>query len=248
MKDKEINEIKEEIQESDAALFKKADINRLNTLESQIEKGFRKASDAYFSIGSALWTIHRNGYYRINGFKNIADYAYERFELSKSTSNNYIRVIDRFADIDGGRVLGIQEKFRPFSCSQLVAMLNFPPELIEKVTPDMPVRKIKGLGKMDMPLNEIPDNANDTDMESEDFAATLETDSFIPPPDIGDGRTFLLESTNFEEIVKSRDSLVMALDNMRNDEKFKGKNVRFVLELVYDQKLMSKGDELCGYI
>ena len=127
-------------------------------------------------------------------------------------------------------------------------MLNFPPELIEKVTPDMPVRKIKGLGKMDMPLNEIPDNANDTDMESEDFAATLETDSFIPPPDIGDGRTFLLESTNFEEIVKSRDSLVMALDNMRNDEKFKGKNVRFVLELVYDQKLMSKGDELCGYI
>lgn len=82
MKDKEINEIKEEIQESDAALFKKADINRLNTLESQIEKGFRKAPDAYFSIGSALWTIHRNGYYRINGFKNIADYAYERFELS----------------------------------------------------------------------------------------------------------------------------------------------------------------------
>ena len=236
MKDEETNRIKEEIQESDATLFKKADINRLNTLETQIEKGFRKASDAYFSIGSALWTIHQHGYYRINGFKNIADYAYERFELSKSTSNNYIRVIDRFADIDGGRVLGIQEHFRSFSCSQLVAMLNFPPELIEKITPDMSVRKIKGLGKMGGSPDEIPDDLNDIDKNIGAHATTLETDSFPPPPDIGDGRTFLLESTDFEEIIRSRDSLVMALDNMRNDEKFKGKNVRFVLELVYDQK------------
>lgn len=234
MKDKELNEIKKEIQENDAALFKKADINRLNTLESQIEKGFRKASDAYFSIGSALWTIHHHGYYRINGFKNIADYAYERFELSKSTSNNYIRVIDRFADIAEGKVLDIQENFRLFSCSQLVAMLNFPPELIEKITPDMSVRKIKELGKMDIYPDGLPDNSRDADIENRDSTAISETDMFPLPPDIRDGRTFLLESENFEEIIKSRDSLVMALDNMRNDEKFKGKNIRFVLELVYD--------------
>lgn len=234
MKDEEIKKIKEEIQDKDATLFKKTDINRLNTLETQIEKGFRKASDAYFSIGSALWMIHHHGYYRINGFKNITDYAYERFELSRSTSNNYIRVIDRFADIDGGRVLGIQEKFSSFSCSQLVAMLNFPPELIEKITPDMSVRKIKEFGKMDVSPDEAPDNIRDIDKNIKAPAMTLETDSFPPPPDIGDGRTFLLESSNFEEIIRSRDSLVMALDNMRNDENFKGKNIRFVLELVYD--------------
>lgn len=229
MKGNEIKEIQEEIQENDAALFKKADIHRLSSLETQIEKGFQKASEAYFTIGSALWTIHHNGYYRINGFKNIADYAYERFELSKSTSNNYIRVIDRFAQIDGGKVIGIQERFRPFSCSQLVAMLPFPPELIEKATPDMSVRKIKGLGKMEPLLD------GDYDMEDDtaDAAEGTASSSFLPPPDIQDGRTFLFESADFEEIVASRDSLVMALDSMKNDEKFKGKNVRFVLELVY---------------
>ena len=230
MKENEMNEIKEEIQENDAALFKKADISRLGTLEAQIKKGFQKASDAYFSIGSALWTIHHHGYYRINGFKNIADYAYERFELSKSTSNNYIRVIERFADIDGGKVLGIQEKFRLFSCSQLVAMLTFSPELIEKVTPDMPVRKIKAIGKMGM----LPDDGNSIDDNTTDIAEGFMEGTPLPPPDIGDGRTFLHEFASFEEILNSRDSLIMALDNMKNDEHFKGKNVRFVLELAYD--------------
>lgn len=234
MKENEMNEIKEQIQENDAALFKKTDISRLGTLEAQIKKGFQKASDAYFSIGSALWTIHHYGYYRINGFKNIADYAYERFELSKSTSNNYIRVIERFADIDGGKVLGIQERFRLFSCSQLVAMLAFPPELIEKVTPDMPVRKIKGIGKMGMLSDGTPDNGNGMDDDAGDDAGGFMEGSPFPPPDIGDGRTFLHEFASFEEILNSRDSLIMALDNMKNDEHFKGKNVRFVLELAYD--------------
>lgn len=234
MKDNEIKEIKEEIQENDAALFKKVDINRLGNLEAQIEKGFKKASEAYFTIGSALWTIHHNGYYRINGFKNIADYAHERFELSKSTSNNYIRVIDKFAEIDGGKVLGIQERFRPFSCSQLVAMLPFPPELIEKATPDMSVRTIKGLGKMGQLPDEGLDDGYEMDNDTADTTKGTASNNFLPPPDIQDGRTFLFESADFEEIVASRDSLVMALDSMKNDEKFRGKNVRFVLELVYD--------------
>ncbi|MCG4753602.1 hypothetical protein L0N02_20985, partial [Blautia faecis] len=75
---------------------------------------------AYITIGCALWQIHHGEYYRIDNYKNIAEFALNAYELKKATTHNYIKVIEKFGEIVDGKAIGLKEEYKPFKCSQLV--------------------------------------------------------------------------------------------------------------------------------
>lgn len=70
----------------------------------------------------------------------------------------------------------------------------------------------------------VPDSSNDTDGFSE----------FMYTPEIVSGRTTLMESDDFEEILKNREALLSAFNDMKRDKNFQNKKIRFVIELAYD--------------
>ena len=135
----------EDIEKADIVEFGKKDLRTYNSLMNGIEKGFNKASEAYITIGCALYQIHHNEYFRIDNYKNIAEFALDKYELKKATTHNYIRVIERFGNIVDGKPSGLKEEFKSFKCSQLVAMLKLNDEAIAQVDPSSTIKEIKKL-------------------------------------------------------------------------------------------------------
>lgn len=229
------NDIVTDIENAEVLSFGKRDLSYYNRLLSGIEKGFLKASEAYVMIACNLWQINHNEYYRIDHYKTIADFGLDKYELKKSTVHNYIKVIDKFGVIEDGKAMGLKEQFKDFKCSQLINMLSFTPEQIEQVQPDWSVRKIIEFGKGPLFLEEDEEEKNNVvessvadEPEQEFFSDVMSI------PEIQGGRTFLMDCVDFDDILKDRDRIISAYNDMKADKNFKGKKIRFVLELAYD--------------
>ena len=217
-----------DIANAEQLTFGKRDMRSFNSLKVAIEK----ASEAYVSIGCALWQIQRNEYYRIDNYKNVAEFALDAFEIKKAATYNYIKVIEKFGVIENDKAVGLREEFKAFKCSQLVAMLTFTPEQIEQVKPDWTVREITQFGKA-LPTSD--DIEADADAEaSETVEADAIEDEFMPAPTIVDSSISLGEFESFDDILSKRIDLESALYHLKNDANFQNKKIRFVLELAFD--------------
>ena len=232
---KQKNEISTDLENAEVLPFGKKDFNAYNRLMANIEKGFTKASEVYVTIACNLWQINRNEYFRIDSYKTIADFALEKYELKKSTVHNYIKVVEKFGDIVDGKALGLKEQFKDFKCSQLVNMLTFTPEQIEQVEPSWSVRQIIAFGKAPILLEDTEDDDNIVDADATEPEETqTDVSEFLNTPDIVSGRTQLLDCEDFEEIIKNRDVILNAFNDMKKDKNFKNKKVRLVVELAFD--------------
>lgn len=230
------NEIVEEIEKAEAVTFGKRDLRAFNTLKVNIEKGFTKASDAYITIGCALWQIHHNEFYRIDNYKNIAEFALDAYELKKATTHNYIKVIEKFGEIVDGKALGLKEEYKPFKCSQLINMTAFTPEQLEQVKPDWTVKQIIDFGKNPLAIDDseedeeniVDGTAEEVEQDGEDASA------FMTAPELETGRTQLMICDSLDELIKNREVLENAFSDMKQDKNFAKKKIRFVLELAFD--------------
>lgn len=226
------SDIVADIAKAEQLAFGRRDLRSFNSLKNVIEKGFSKASEAYVTIGCALWQIQRNEYYRIDNYKNVAEFALDVYEIKKAATYNYIKVIDKFGVIENDKALGLREEFKAFKCSQLVAMLTFTPEQIEQVQPDWTVRKITEFGKALPTSTDIEDDEEDG--ENSETVKADAVEDFMPVPEVLGGSVLLGEFLTFDDIFSQREKLEIVLDDLKNDANFQGKKIRFVLELAYD--------------
>ena len=226
------SDIVADIAKAEQLAFGRRDLRSFNSLKNVIEKGFSKASEAYVTIGCALWQIQRNEYYRIDNYKNVAEFALDVYEIKKAATYNYIKVIDKFGVIENDKALGLREEFKAFKCSQLVAMLTFTPEQIEQVQPDWTVRRITEFGKALPTSTDIEDDEEDG--EDSEIVEADAVEDFMPVPEVLGGSVLLGEFLTFDDIFSQREKLETVLDDLKNDANFQGKKIRFVLELAYD--------------
>ena len=99
--------------------------------------------------------IRDNELYLEAGYKNINEYAMDRFGLSASATSRYITRNTRFSR--GGNSPLIDDRFKDFSKSQLQEMLGMSDEQLEQITPDMTVREIRSMARpKEVPYIEIP--------------------------------------------------------------------------------------------
>ena len=110
-----------------------------------IRQELRKVDSAFESIAFNLYWFYDKKAFEAVGYKNIYDMASKEFGIARGTTNNFINVVDRFAERDenGMVVEKISENFRDFKSSQLIAMLGKTNEELEDISPEMSVRDIK---------------------------------------------------------------------------------------------------------
>ena len=229
-------EIVAEMENAEVTAFGKKDLRTFNTLKSNIEKGFSRASNAYITIGCALWQIHHGEYYRIDNYKNLAEFALDAYELKKATTHNYIKVIEKFGEIVDGKAIGLKEEYKPFKCSQLVNMTAFTPEQLEQVKPDWSVRQIIEFGKASSVIETDEDGESIIDANGEDAEkiGIQDINDCMPVPELEAGRTTLAICNSFDELIQNRTAYENAFNDMKHDNNFAKKKIRFVLELAYD--------------
>ena len=127
----------------------------LEDAEVFIRSNLQSAVRSVIATGFYLKHIRDNELYLEAGYKNVNEYAMDRFGLSASATSRYITRNTRFSR--GGNSPLIDDRFKDFSKSQLQEMLGMSDEQLEQVTPDMTVREIRSLARpKEIPYIEIP--------------------------------------------------------------------------------------------
>ena len=127
----------------------------LEDAEVFIRSNLQSAVRSVIATGFYLKHIRDNELYLEAGYKNINEYAMDRFGLSASATSRYITRNTRFSR--GGNSPLIDDRFKDFSKSQLQEMLGMSDEQLEQVTPDMTVREIRNMTRpKEIPYIEIP--------------------------------------------------------------------------------------------
>lgn len=127
----------------------------LEDAEVFIRSNLQSAVRSVIATGFYLKHIRDNELYLEAGYKNINEYAMDRFGLSASATSRYIARNTRFSR--GGNSPLIDDRFKDFSKSQLQEMLGMSDEQLEQVTPDMTVREIRSMARpKEVPYIEIP--------------------------------------------------------------------------------------------
>lgn len=127
----------------------------LEDAEVFIRSNLQSAVRSVIATGFYLKHIRDNELYLEAGYKNINEYAMDRFGLSASATSRYITRNTRFSR--GGNSPLVDDRFKDFSKSQLQEMLGMSDEQLEQVTPDMTVREIRSMARpKEVPYIEIP--------------------------------------------------------------------------------------------
>ena len=127
----------------------------LEDAEVFIRSNLQSAVRSVIATGFYLKHIRDNELYLEAGYKNINEYAMDRFGLSASATSRYITRNTRFSR--GGNSPLIDDRFKDFSKSQLQEMLGMSDEQLEQVTTDMTVREIRSMARpKEIPYIEIP--------------------------------------------------------------------------------------------
>lgn len=148
----------------------------LEDAEIYIQANLKSAARSVIAIGYYLKCVHRNELFKEAGYKDICEYAKDRFGFSASTTSRYMTRNDKFS-VNGNSPI-LDEKYKDFNKSQLQEMLSLDAEQLEKVTPDMTVVQIREMKKpKEIPYIAIPGQIELTDLpgvEPEDVAAAAQ--------------------------------------------------------------------------
>ena len=140
----------EKIPKSDTSVIV-ADVKSINkhlkTLDS-IFDAFRK--NYFFAIGFGLYWFDDTGAFQQIGSKaysTIADFAKDRYGISKATTYQYLAVIKKFGQInpDTGEIDSIQDKYREYKSTALIIMAGMTDEQLSKCTPGMKTKELKAI-------------------------------------------------------------------------------------------------------
>lgn len=127
----------------------------LEDAETYIRANLKSAARSVIAIGYYLKCVKAKELFAEAGFKDIYEYARERFGFSSSTTSRYMTRNDKFS-INGNSPL-LDEKYKDFSKSQLQEMLSLDAEQLETVTPDMTVAQIREMKRpKEIPYVAIP--------------------------------------------------------------------------------------------
>lgn len=145
----------------------------LEDAEIYIQANLKSAARSVIAIGYYLKCVNKNELFKEAGYKDICEYAKDRFGFSASTTSRYMTRNDKFS-VNGNSPI-LDEKYKDFNKSQLQEMLSLDAEQLEKVTPDMTVVQIREMKKpKEIPYIPIPGQVELTDfpgVEPEDVAA-----------------------------------------------------------------------------
>ena len=115
-----------------------------------IRTELKNIKKSFVRIGWHLKQIKDNGWYQKEGYKNIYEFAKEKFNISQPTATRFINICTEFSE--SGSSSELDARYRGYSLSQLTEMLNVGADKRKKITPDMTVREIREFKRKDRKL------------------------------------------------------------------------------------------------
>lgn len=168
-------------------LFAKEDTSNLQKFSKVIKSEMDKIEISFVKVAFALYQVHDKKLHKILGYKDIYTFAKEEFNIARGTTSNFINIVLKFCKcVDGNKVPVIEDDFKGFKSSQLIAMLGMDSKQLKDLSPDMTVRDIKAIGKEYKGQNDAEssqveksqNNKETIDVECKDVNLIAEIESF----------------------------------------------------------------------
>lgn len=143
-----------------------ADRKSLNHYCRTVTRCMDNIANNIIRVADALYNIQRKGLYAIDGYKDIYSFAFDKFNISKSTCYKYI---------------GIRECFEPdcgLSASQMIELLPWVRKgySVDAISPDMTIKQIRQFAKENF---HAPSDSLDVETEGAASIPAAKPESFV---------------------------------------------------------------------
>lgn len=208
-----------------ARIFDPEKVGYIDSVEI-IREELLKTKKSFIKIGWYLKHIQKCNLYSEDGYQNIYDFAFDKFNLTQPTATRFMQVCEEFSkDHDSPE---LDDKYADYSVSQLFEMLPMTEEQKEKVTPATTVRQMRQIKKNDqvkvkenkepvIPEEIIPGQTS-IEKDFPEYMPNNNDDSEIYTTSYKDGEEYIEgEYQEIKEKVQDQWSELMALKN--NDQR-----------------------------
>lgn len=203
----------------------------------QIDSAYKNMEKCYLDTAFALHSIYQNQLYKIDNFKNIYDFAKEKYNIARGTCNTFINICEKFGvKNENGNISQLALEYEKYSASQLAVMLTFPVALLNRCNSGMTVRELKRM-KSDFQeeqaqhkaLLESRKESDSLDMLPDDITGNDIPGNDAPPMneptklDLGKGEKSIHVCTvkTLDELLKLKESIADTLNDIVNGNKKK---------------------------
>lgn len=224
-----------EIDEKNSKAELAEDKRLYNRFKKQIDKAYASMEKSYLDTALALHSIYSRKLYKLDGFANIYDFAQDTYGIKKTTCNSFINICEKFGlPNENGTMIKLQDSYVDYKPSQLMVMVAFPQDLLNKCDKDMTVRQLKQMFKEykeDLNALEADDSIIDVTEESSEVSEHSEKmnepESLDIDKDCND--LFVAKANDFEEFLNMQEIIKEALEDVKKAGKKKAKlEVRIV--------------------
>lgn len=109
--------------------------------KQQVDSELSRCAEGFVRIGYLLKQARDTDILSESGYKNVAEFAYVEYGLTKDIVSRYIAINDRYSE--GGNSDRLQERYKNFGMSKLAEMLTLPDSVIDVLDPAMTRKEIQ---------------------------------------------------------------------------------------------------------
>lgn len=143
--------------------------------DNKIMNAYKSVDKSMLTVASALAVIKSKKLYQVAGYKNIYDYAENRYGISRGSTSDCITIVADFGDSETGE---INEQWKDYNFTQLRCIRALPENKITEISPEMSTRDIKAL----MPPKEkesIRDESLANENQSSDISDNTGAEEYV---------------------------------------------------------------------
>ena len=224
----------QEMEEKNAKAELAEDKRLYSRFKKQIDKAYASMEKSYLDTALALHSIYSKQLYKLDGFANIYDFAQETYGIKKTTCNSFINICEKFGlPNENGTMIKLQDSFADYKSSQLMVMVAFPQELLNRCDKSMTVRQLKDMFKEykeDLKALEVDDSVIDVTEESAEVSDTMnEPEPLDIDKDCKD--VFVAKANDFADLLKMQEVIEEALEDVRKGNG--KKNAKLEIRIVF---------------
>lgn len=130
------------------------EIKTYQEFEKQFDTELEKQAESFIKVGYLLKIARDTEILKESGYKTVAEFAKERYGLTKDIVSRYIRINDRFSK--NGYSEELEDQYKGFGYSKLAIMLTLPDSIIGALDPQMSKSGIEEVQKEVKEELEIP--------------------------------------------------------------------------------------------
>lgn len=227
-----------EVAKSNQAKIQAEDKRLYKSCVTAIQKEYQKVEISSLKIAFLLHKVYKKKLYKIDSYKNIYDFAKDKFELARGTTSNFINVCEKFGVFDEENLLDIRDDMKDYGMSKLTLLLNCPDDFIDQCDPSMSVREIR---EMKREYTDMLETAI-TDMKEEDIHDIDSDESDIMPKPACDEDGVILDIpktakdmlvcsvSDYDELLKLKE---VVEDALKDAKKTTGKKPHLEVKIVF---------------